>query len=98
MYTWALEKSKIIDNSLLCKVWESQTPKLPNTYINKTLEEDPLLRYVEVILSKERLSIELIYDDKNNCTYTMPISNFYSIFGELLVEKRETKINKILEK
>lgn len=63
-------------------------------------DEPPASKYITVRIDtlRERLDIHFDHGDSGNCTRGMPLAFFEGIFQKLLEDRRDFKINKIIDK
>lgn len=92
---------KVLDNSIICKLWDVQdrdknraTTLKYELYKYKLLYDPPIVDYISVNILEDKFDIN--FKTKNsNTTHTLPL-DFFIIFEELLIDKRNKTLNNLL--
>lgn len=101
--TLGYELKNVIDNSIMCKIWQVEADKNNNCnvrqkeYIKKTLLKKPFIDFIRVTIKEDLLVVYSETYNTSQCTKSMPLSYFSPIFEELLKEKRDLKLNNLLK-
>lgn len=94
--------NKVIDNSIICKLWEIQDRDKTNTtlkyelYKYRTLYEPPIVDYISVNILEDKFDLNF-KTENSNTTHTLPI-NFFIIFEELLIDRRDKLLTNLFHK
>lgn len=92
---------EVLDNSIICKLLDIQdrsgnrgTTLKYEMYKYKLLYEPPIVDFISVNILEDKFDI--YFKSKNsNTTHTLPL-DFFIIFEELLIDKRNKTLNNLL--